>query len=813
MVQQPRWKRWVMDGVQFTVLLLLVAYLVSFGDHARQMLGFAYPLDYGEGPLLAQVDRLRAGTPIWALYSDPSAPPFMIVNYPPVYLLLTAWLSIPFGSPLIAGRIIGLISALAATVALGVLAQPTNAAQRSWRQQWRIVLPALLFLTIPIVREWAALMRVDMLGVALGLWGLVAFRRSGVRANLLGGLLLAASLCTKPSLLAAPLAAGGWLLWQIGTTSAATRRLALRDLIVWGSAMGGAGLLCIGLLQWASGGWFWLHVVAANANRWEADLAWGFWRDQFRLRWALVGLALLAVGLIWRTEQKHTTAGRDWLILPLLYTLGGVITALGVGKVGAYSNYFLELYAGLIWLICVGAHAINVTWRRAPWAQLPIWILLIASMAYYPPLWDRERLRPAGLIEPSPPRFALGSGGLWADARREAELLGALSRVYAALIPEVQAAGPLIFSDLPGVPAAAAVGSRLQAFEARQLLDQALVDEAALRRELANGSLPLAVIDFLGNWLTPEVIELLQRRYAHDGAFGTFDLYRPVVLGDVTQINQTAGAGLLVQGYQLAAPVGNRYEPGELLTVGLIWQRTATAQPPEQAQVEVAIRAHTGQIVQRTTRLLLYGAIPPATWPLDTALTHLQPMHLPSELADGTYLLTVALQTLEGAALEPVVTLGEIQIAPQGGRWFAETQHFVPGRVLAYWEALGGEERVGPPLTPLVPFAWGRLQCFAYTCLELRTDQVSQRALGTQLYLAETQRALPCAAGLCTAFAQPPHAAVGDAVSGAVVRNGWLVQWTTFARLEQDRAGGPINLGRLGDDSLRLPPGMDYRWP
>ncbi|HET9224994.1 MAG TPA: hypothetical protein VFO07_20945, partial [Roseiflexaceae bacterium] len=82
----------LLSGAAWCVVILLglvvAAELVFFALHAAHLLSYPYPLDYGEGPLLAQVDLLRAGTPIWRLYGDPGAPPYAVVNYPPVYHLL-----------------------------------------------------------------------------------------------------------------------------------------------------------------------------------------------------------------------------------------------------------------------------------------------------------------------------------------------------------------------------------------------------------------------------------------------------------------------------------------------------------------------------------------------------------------------------------------------------------------------------------------------------------------------------------------------------------------------------------------------------
>ena len=161
-------------------------------------------------------------------------------------------------------------------------------------------------------------------------------------------------------------------------------------------------------------------------------------------------------------------------------------------------------------------------------------------------------------------------------------------------------------------------------------------------------------------------------------------------------------------------------------------------------------------------------------------------------------------------------------MAAQGGAWFEETGRFVPARLMRAWAELGGPERVGLPLTPAVPFAWGRLQCFERACLELRGAEARQRPLGERLYLAETIRGAGCAEGeaprqdgLCPGFAEAPErfAELGRPLSGELARNGWLVQWTEHARLERAPGDATVNLGRLGDESLRLPPGASYRWP
>ncbi len=217
---------------------------------------------------------------------------------------------------------------------------------------------------------------------------------------------------------------------------------------------------------------------------------------------------------------------------------------------------------------------------------------------------------------------------------------------------------------------------------------------------------------------------------------------------------------------------------------------------------------------------LVYGALPPGRWPAGADVEHLQALALPEELPPGRYGLAVELRA-RGAALGPAYRLAEIEVRGAGGRTFAETGRFVPAPIMRAWAELGGLERAGLPLTPAVPFAWGRLQCFELACLELRGGAVAPRPLGAQLYLGETIRGEACpgetlAGGVCAGFADLAErygAGLGPPLSGELLRGGWLTQWTEGARLERRPQTGAQGLGRLGEESLRLPPGEGYRWP
>jgi hypothetical protein len=280
------------------------------------------------------------------------------------------------------------------------------------------------------------------------------------------------------------------------------------------------------------------------------------------------------------------------------------------------------------------------------------------------------------------------------------------------------------------------------------------------------------------------------------------------------------GAGLELESYAVAAPLSAAYEPGELLTIALNWRCAGVA--PAGANIVVAMRLTTpeGAPLLEGELPLIYGAFPPGRWPAGRAVQHLQTLALPDELPPGRYGLAVELRA-DGMALASGHQLTEIEVRAAGGRPFEETGYFVPAPIMRAWAELGAVERVGLPLTPAVPFTWGRLQCFERACLELRGGKVIARPLGAQHYLAETIRSVGCpdgalAGGLCAGFkslAEQYGESLGLAVSGELSRNGWLAQWTTTSRLERQPTTGEQGLGRLGEESLRLPPGERYRWP
>src|SRR6266542_845833 len=127
-------KPWSLPIVRWMILALCVVagiYLAIQIVSAQQIaipyqlrtLGFPYPLDYGEGPILDQINRLAHFQPLYFTTRATNVPPYTIVNYPPLYHLVQVPFMWIFGPALWYGRIISLLGVLAGAVSIALIIQ------------------------------------------------------------------------------------------------------------------------------------------------------------------------------------------------------------------------------------------------------------------------------------------------------------------------------------------------------------------------------------------------------------------------------------------------------------------------------------------------------------------------------------------------------------------------------------------------------------------------------------------------------------------------------------------------------------------
>src|SRR5574342_815725 len=143
------------------LLLVLVAAAGFFVAEGGRVIRFPYPMDDGEGPLLAQTRRLGR---LESLYrADLDAPPYTVSNYPPVYPLVLSPLGRLWGPAFWYGRLLSWLSIVAAAVFVGLILQALT------RDRLAAVIGGLALLAFPPVAYWSSLYRVDALALALSL--------------------------------------------------------------------------------------------------------------------------------------------------------------------------------------------------------------------------------------------------------------------------------------------------------------------------------------------------------------------------------------------------------------------------------------------------------------------------------------------------------------------------------------------------------------------------------------------------------------------------------------------------------------------
>ncbi len=344
----------VVGAALIVLLVTQVHALILFAQHIPIALNDPYTLNYGEGPLLDQAVRLARGENIYP--PDLAQPPYTITNYPPLYVLAQVPFVDHFGAAFWYGRLISLISALAAALFLALVVQTIT------HDGIAALAAGLTLPAIPYIYFWSALARIDSLALALSLAGLWVIARWYKRrwGLILSVLLLTAAVYTRQTyLLTAPLAAFVYV-WARGERFRALLFAVLLGCVVLG---------LFAVLEVTTEGGIFFHVITANVNALNPDLIQHY-LDEIRFNLpiflALGGLYLI-VGLIW---------GRPawWLIAP--YCLGGVIVALTISKVGSDVNYLFELSAAF----CLAAGGLIALLRRVFPLRAVVLVLLAGAV-------------------------------------------------------------------------------------------------------------------------------------------------------------------------------------------------------------------------------------------------------------------------------------------------------------------------------------------------------------------------------------------------------------------------------------------------
>lgn len=253
-----------------------------FAYRASLVASFEFPVKYGEGILLDQSRRVFSEP---GLYPPFDEPPFVIGNYPPVYPAVVALLPEFERAPFFAGRLVSLLSVLGCAFVIVLLVRRAAGLVAGF---WS----GAIFLSTPEIIEFGSLMRVDSLGLFLGLWGAYSFMvscdaseaRRRMRWRWVGSVAFFLSIYTRHSLLALPVGTFALLLWKEG-------RLFMR----WPLGLLGAGILAFLVGSAWSGGELFTHLIYLNQLPFESDAIVRRWLvAMYPWRYPLVLAAALA---------------------------------------------------------------------------------------------------------------------------------------------------------------------------------------------------------------------------------------------------------------------------------------------------------------------------------------------------------------------------------------------------------------------------------------------------------------------------------------------------------------------------------------
>ena len=358
--------------------VLVAALCAVAGRYAARVFDLSWR-DYGEGPVLAMVERMRH-EPVSRHWIE--RPPYTLTCYGPGYYATVLSVSqlTPWQKTVIPGRLVALAAALGiAALVAGVVARQTGRIEFG-------LFAGLLFLGSSVVSSWVPFHRVDTLAVLFAMAAYAAATSEKTRGLFAAAILIAAGSLVKQTAALAAVPIFVHLLLR--------RRFRTAAGFAAGVALLGAGLwLAVDAL---SGGYFLTLAVRGNVNRPAVGhglrLALGF----LQCPTALAGLLVAA----WLVKNHARTALGSLFFTALV--LGTLIAVPAAMKEGASINYFLEPCA--LAAVVVGVHGLPPLGAAMP-RRLPIALGVSGIVLAIPGLGDfpaKDDLPPAPPGSPSP---------------------------------------------------------------------------------------------------------------------------------------------------------------------------------------------------------------------------------------------------------------------------------------------------------------------------------------------------------------------------------------------------------------------------
>ena len=330
------------------LLLFVLAAIVLTLWQVVPLIRIPYEIDYGEGLMLDGALRIWHSQP---LYPDPYAFPIVLHDWGPLAYAITA-AALPGGAVSFpAGRWMVFVCTVLLAILVGVIL-------RKWFSSTPVALSfGLLLLTLPALRFWLYLLRVDVVGTVFLVIGILLYVRKESRWYWSALFFVLAIFC-KYTLIAAP----GTVFLDLLLKRRMRQSLAFALLMASGAALG------FSIVERTTGGWFAFHMFSTHSDRYSPAQFFALAGLVWVSAPVVTALALWYVVQSLRSGKPHFAA---------LYFIVSAVTSLSAGKLGSATNHFLE------WMIasCLcAALAYAAVLTKYPARAMPVTVLLGISV-------------------------------------------------------------------------------------------------------------------------------------------------------------------------------------------------------------------------------------------------------------------------------------------------------------------------------------------------------------------------------------------------------------------------------------------------
>jgi 4-amino-4-deoxy-L-arabinose transferase-like glycosyltransferase len=318
--------------LRYALFSITVAYLIIYLWMVYYRLRYPFDLEWIEGGMVNQVQRLLQGQ---SMYVAPSIH-FVPFLYPPVYFYFSALAALIFGIGLFPLRLVSLIASLVSFTSIFLIVRAET------KNGWAAIISAGLFAaTFRVTGAWLDIARVDSLFLAFWLLFIYVVRgRKSLGLAVLAGTLAALAYLTKQTALIACVPVLAYLFWRDWKYALAC--LAAASLTI--------GITTL-LMNHASAGWYSYYVfgLLSQQTEWLPQEFLSFWKDDLLVHLPIV--ILFATFFLLGRPKPERLSLLQWLSILIGGLAGSFITRV---KIGGYENVLLPAYAALSILFGLG---------------------------------------------------------------------------------------------------------------------------------------------------------------------------------------------------------------------------------------------------------------------------------------------------------------------------------------------------------------------------------------------------------------------------------------------------------------------------